>query len=170
MKHSFIRPRRKKVVGAELTWLFSAFILLVAVMSGSFLFLNHMIAKHDRELMRTELEQQKLISKQNTVIAEIGRLQELDKLRETIATKNRLKKENVKNFFDLVPNEVTLELVEFRDKTLRLKGVTASRAYFENSFQLSLESLFSRSTTQFKKQKDGSYRFDNISVMETENE
>jgi hypothetical protein len=170
MKHSFIRPRRKKVVGAELKWLFSTFMLLVVIMSGSFLFLNHINAKHDRELMYMELEQQKFLSKQNTVIAEIERLQKLDKLRETISTKNRLKKENVENFFDLVPNEITLELVEFRDKTLRLKGITASRAHFENSFQLSLESLFSRSTTQFTRLKNGSYRFDNISVMETENE
>ena len=170
MKHSFISPRRKKVVGAELKWLFSTFMVFVVVMSGSSLFLNHTIAKHERELTRVELEKEKLLIKQKTVIAETERLQQLDRLRETISTKNRLKKENVKNFFDLVPNEITLELVEFRDKTLRLKGVTASRTHFENSFQLSLESLFSRSTTQFTELKNGSFRFDSISIMETDNE
>jgi len=170
MKHSFTSPRQKKVVGAELKWLFSTFMVFVVVMSGSSLFLNHTIGKHERELMQTELEEQKFIGKENTLTAETERLQKLERLRETISTKNRLKKENVKNFFDLVPNEITLELVEFRDKTLRLKGTTASKTHFENSFKLSLESLFSRSTTQFTKLKNGSFRFDNISIVESDNE
>lgn len=170
MKHSFITPRRKKVVGAELKWLFSAFLLLALIMSGSFLFLDQTNEKHGQELERMERMKQKLLGEQKTAAAEIERLQELDKLRETISTKNRLKKENVKNFFDLVPDEITLELVEFREKTLRLEGVTASRAHFEKTFQLSLESLFSRSTTKFTELKNGSWRFNNISVAEADNE
>ena len=166
MKHSFTSPRQKKVVGAELKWLFSTFMVFVVVMSGSSLFLNHTIGKHERELMQTELEEQKFIGKENTLTAETERLQKLERLRETISTKNRLKKENVKNFFDLVPSGVTLELAEFRDNTLRLKGIAQSKEEFNTSFQLSLASLFSRSTTTFAKRKDGSYRFSNISIME----
>ncbi|MCJ7764634.1 MAG: hypothetical protein MUP09_01685 [Thiovulaceae bacterium] len=170
MKHSFITPRRKKVVGAELKWLFSVFLFLAVILSGNFLFLNHTIEKDVQELKSIELKKQKLLGEQKTAVAEIERLQKLDKLRETISTINRLKKENVKNFFDLVPDEMTLEFVAFRDKTLRLKGVTKSRAHFEETFQRSLESLFSRSATRFTELENGSFRFDNISVTEAENE
>lgn len=166
MKHSFIVPRRKKIVGAELTWLLSAFILLLLVMSGSFIFLDHTIENYEKELTVLEMKKQKLDGEKETVIREIERLQKLDKLRENTSTKNRLRKENVKNFFDLVPGGVTLELAEFRDNTLRLKGITQGKEQFNSSFQLSLASLFSRSTTKFTKLKDGSYRFNNISIME----
>ena len=166
MKHSFIAPRRKKIVGAELKWLLAAFSLLLLIMSGSFVFLHYSIENYEKELTALEMKKQKLEGEKKTIIAETERLQKLDKLREKISTKNRLQKENVKNFFDLVPSGVTLELAEFRDNTLRLKGVAQSREQFNSSFQLSLASLFSRSTTKFTKLKDGSYRFNNISIME----
>ena len=166
MKHSFIAPRRKKIVGPELTWLLAAFMLLLLVMSGSFLFLHYAIGSYEKELTALEMKKHQLEGKKKTVVAEIARLQKLDKLREKISTNNRLQKENVKNFFDLVPSGVTLELAEFRDNTLRLKGITQSKEQFNNSFQLSLASLFSRSSTKFTKRKDGSYRFNNISIME----
>ncbi|WP_345975209.1 hypothetical protein [Sulfurimonas sp. HSL3-7] len=168
MKHSFIAPRRKKIIGAELKWLFAAFLLLLLVMSGSFIFLHYAIERYEQELTTLEVRKQKLDGEKKMVIAEIARLQKLDKLREKISTKNRLQKENVKNFFDLVPGGVTLELAEFRDNTLRLKGFTQNKEQFNTSFQLLLASRFSRSTTTFTKLKDGSYRFNNISIMEEE--
>ena len=141
-------------------------MLLLLVMSGSFIFLHYTIETYEKELTALEMKKHKLESEKTTVIAEIDRLQKLDRLREKISTKNRLRKENVKNFFDLVPSGVTLELAEFRNNTLRLKGIAQSKEEFNTSFQLSLASLFSRSTTTFAKRKDGSYRFSNISIME----
>jgi len=166
MKHSFIQPRRKKVVGAELKWLLSIFVLLVAVMSGGAAFLNYSIGKSEQIMASTETKMLKLQSEQKTLVIETARLQQVDKLRERISTANRLKKENVKNFFDLVPGDVTLELAEFRANTLRLTGIANNKKQFNETFQLSLESHFSRSSTVFTKLEDGSYRFENISIME----
>ncbi len=166
MKHSFITPREKKVLGAELTWLLSTFSVLVVIMLGSTFFLNSTITGYKQELKSIKSEKLKINSEQKQVLSEVERLQSLEKLREEIITKNRLKKENVKNFFDLVPDGVVLELVELRERTLRLKGTTTSKKYFNNSFQLSLESLFNRSSTSFTKLKNGTYRFNNISTVE----
>ena len=166
MKHSFITPRQKKVLGAELVWLLSAFALLVVLMLASTLVLNSAITSDEEELARIQTQKEKIVQEQKQVTVEVQRLQELEKLRERISTVNRLKKENVKNFFDLVPDGVTLELAELRDNTLRLKGTTVSKKQFRDSFQRSLASIFSRSTTKFRKQKDGTYRFNNISIME----
>jgi cell division protein FtsL len=166
LKQSFISPRKKRVVGAELKWLLSTFALLLTVMFGSSLFLNTSILTDEEELKTVKSKHLKVTSELQRVDSESKRLQKLEKLREVIYTSNRLKKENVKNFFDLVPDGVTLELVEFRDNTLRLKGVTVSKKQFNNSFQLSLESLSERSTTTFTRLQNGSYHFENISIME----
>ena len=166
MKHSFITPREKKVLGAELTWLLSTFSVLIVIMLGSTLFLNSTITGYKQELKSIKSEKLKIQSEQQEVLSEVKRLQSLEKLREEIITKNRLKKENVKNFFDLVPDGVVLEFAELRENTLRLRGTTISKKYFNNSFQLSLGSLFSRSSTKFTKLKNGGYRFNNISIME----
>jgi len=170
LKYSFIAARDKKFVGAELKWLLSAFALLFVLMSGSFFFLNYMIDVYAGELVSVESRSNELCGKHQTVIAETARLQEVDKLREALETKNRLNKENVQNFFDLVPDGVTLELAEFRGNTLRLKGVTKSREEYRSTFERSLASLFSRTNTKFTKRKDGSYSFNNISLMEATNE
>jgi cell division protein FtsL len=166
LKHSFITPREKKVLGAELTWLLSTFTVLVVIMLGSTFFLNSTITGYKQELKSIKSEKLKIQSEQQEVLSEVKRLQSLEKLREEIITKNRLKKENVKNFFDLVPDGVVLEFAELRESTLRLRGTTISKKYFNNSFQLSLGSLFSRSSTKFTKLKNGGYRFNNISIME----
>lgn len=168
MKHSFIRPRQKKVLGAELIWLLSAFSALVLIMLGSTLFLNSTITGYEEELRSVKSERAKIQSEQQQVLSEVKRLQKLEKLREEITTKNRLKKENVKNFFDLVPDGVVLEFAELREGTLRLRGTTISKKHFNSSFQLSLRSLFSRSSTKFTKLKNGRYRFNNISIMEAQ--
>lgn len=170
MKHSFIAPRQKKVIGAELLWLLSVFGVLSLIMIAGTLFLNSSIASYEQELQRVTSRSMTIVSEQEGVMSEIQRLQSLEKLREEISTKNRLKKENVKNFFDLVPEGVVLELAELRETTLRLKGITTTKEHFNTTFQLSLESLFSRSTTQFKRLDDGRYLFNNISIMEENNE
>lgn len=166
MKHSFISPRQKKVLGAELKWLLSTFAVLLVIMVGSTLFLNSSIASYEEELASVKNKSVKTQSEQKQLLVEIKRLQQLEKLREVISTRNRLKKENVKNFFDLVPDGVVLEFAELRENTLRLKGTTNSKRGFNNSFQLSLASLFTRSSTKFTKLKTGGYRFNNISIME----
>jgi len=170
LKHSFIAPRPKKVIGPELLWLLAAFALLSLIMIASTLFLNNSIANYEVELKKARDNHIAINNEQARVLAEIKRLQVLEKLREEISTKNRLKKENVKNFFDLVPDGVVLELAELRENTLRLKGITVSKTQYDDTFQRSLNSLFSRSSTQFTKLQDGSYRFINISVMEADNE
>lgn len=170
MKYSFIAARDKKLIGAELKWLLSSFSLIFVLMSGSYLFMNYMIKVYEAELVSVESRSSELRSEHQTVVAETARLQEVDKLREALETKNRLNKENVQNFFDLVPDGVTLELAEFRGNTLRLKGVTTSKEVFNRTFERSLASLFSRTNTKFIKRKDGSYRFNNISIMEVPNE
>lgn len=170
MNQSFITPRPKKVLSAELTWILSGFGVLVVIMLGSTLFLNSSITIQKENLAEVQSRLATIAVEKERVLSEVQRLQILEKMREKISTKNRLQKENVQNFFDLVPDGVVLELAEFRENTLRLKGTTRTKQQFNNTFQRSLNSLFSSSSTRFKRLENGRYRFENISTLEVTNE
>ncbi len=166
MKHSFITPKPKKILGAELKWLLATSAILIVVMVGSSLFLNSIISSSQSTLTCLVTKHTELVQEQEKMNDELSRLQSLDVMREAVSTTNRLRKENVKNFFDLVPEDVVLTLAEFRGGTLRLKGKTNSIKQFKNGFERSLKSLFKRSSTQFKKSKEGGYTFSNISIVD----
>ena len=166
MRHSFITPKQKNILGAELKWLLATSGILVVVMLGSSLLLNTITTSSQHELERLVSKQIALKNRQIKMSEELSRLQLLATMGEAISTKNRLQKENIKNFFDLVPNNVVLTLAEFRGGTLRLKGHTDSIKTFKNGFERSLKSLFSRSSTKFKKSDSGGYIFNNISIVE----
>jgi len=166
LKHSFITPRSKNILGAEIKWLLATFAILVVVMIISSLFLNTITSSTQKELATLSTQQVELEQKQQKMITELARLEELAAMHEVVNTKNRLQKENVKNFFDLVPDDVVLTLAEFRGGTLRLKGKIKNIKKFKNGFERSLKSLFKRSSTQFKRSKEGGYTFTNISILE----
>jgi len=166
VKHSFITPKPKNILGAELKWLLATFAVLVVVMVLSSLFLNSITTSSQNTLAALSKKQVELQERQQKMRTELIRLQTLASMREAVSTTNRLRKENVKNFFDLVPDDVVLTLAEFRGGTLRLKGKTKNIKTFKNGFERSLKSLFKRSSTQFKKSKEGGYAFTNISIVE----
>lgn len=168
MRQSFIAPRAKKVLSVELTWLLSIFLFLIVVMAGSAFFLDRAITSQRQTLSETKTSIETLKHREQEAHVEIERLQRLEKMREAVSTANRLKKENVKNFFDLVPEGVVLQLAELRDGILRLKGTTESPKHFRATFQRSLDSLFSRSSTKFKRLKNSSYSFNSISFTEVQ--
>ncbi len=166
VSQSFVETRKKSVLTPELIWLLGVFSFLVLVMISSTFLLDHAITTNTTHLKNLQTNASAIAAKHEKVTAEIKRLEALEKLRERITTANHLKKENVKNFFDLVPDGVTLTLAQLRGNTLRLEGVVASKRHFNATFQRSLDSLFSRSSTKFTKRKDGRYDFKNISIME----
>ena len=170
MSLSFIQPRAKSVLAVELKWFLAVALTIIVILSLTAYLLAQAVDQERVELRLLEKKEQELHQNTIAMSKERQRLQELSKMHEKISINNRIKKENVKNFFDLVPDGVVLEFVELREKTLRLKGSTKSKKYFNQTFQRSLNSLFSRSTTHFKKMRNGHYHFNNISIVEAKGE
>ncbi len=165
MRHSFIAPREKKIIGKELKWLLITTGVLFVLMLLSSVILNTIISSKER-LLSQALEKKSGHEKTLTLLDEEMKIyKELDKLQEHVVTTNSLQKENIKNFFDLVPDEVVLKSVTFNGHTFRLTGLTLSRDVYNKKFQRSLDSLFLHSKTKFYKTKGG-YRFTNLSVAE----
>ena len=164
MRQSFIEPRSKKVIGSELKWLLVIMGVLFILMVVASLLLNTVISSKEKRIDTILLKEAALKVVQKDRIKEIARYKILEKLREDISTNNRLKKENIKNFFDLVPDDIVLKSAKSRGNTLRLRGMTLSKNVYNKTFQRSLNSIFTHSTTRFKK-IEGGYTFSNISVM-----
>ncbi len=170
MSVSFIKPRPKSIFSVELRWFFSvALTILTMVLIAGYL-LSQAVDQKRQELSALQKKEQELTKAHAVLLAEQKRLQALSQMHEEIAISNRIKKENVKNFFDLVPDGIVLEYVDLKENSLRLKGTTKSKRYFNINFQRALNSLFAKSKTSFSKKKDGKYRFSNISIMEVKGE
>ena len=166
--HSFITPRREKAVAIELQWLLFAFLFIVMVMAVITLGLNSAISRNAKELETLTQKHLTLQAQKDEVTQEMARLQVLEALRESVSISNRLTKENVKNFFDLVPEGIVLESVEIEENRLILLGRTKSKKYFHQTFQRALHSLSPQSKTTFSKLKKGGYRFKNVTLLEVD--
>jgi len=170
MSVSFIKVRPKSLIGVELKWFFSITATILGIVLIAAYLLSEAVAQKRQELSALQKKEQLLSKEISMVLDESKRLQRLSKTHEEIATTNRIKKENVKNFFDLVPDGVILEYIKLKENTLHIKGTTKSKRYFNKNFQRALNSLFTKSRTHFSKKKDGKYHFSNISILEVKGE
>ena len=170
MSVSFIKPRSKSLVAIELKWFFGVALTILVIVSITGYLMHQAVDKKYQELSSLEKKEQDLSKETASILDEHRRLQLLSKMHEKIKTTNRMKKENIQNFFDLVPDGVVLEYVALQENTLHLNGTTKSKRYYNKNFQRVLNSLFSKSKTHFNKKKYGKYYFTNISLMEVKGE
>jgi len=170
MRVSFIKPRPKSLVSVELKWFFSIALTIVTIVLIAAYLLTQEVDQKRQELGTLQIKEQSLSKETDVMLEEHTRLQVLSKMHESIGTSNRIKKENVKNFFDLVPDGVVLKYVKLQENTLHLKGTTTSKHYFNKNFQRALNSLFAKSKTHFSKKSHGKYHFNNISILEVKGE
>ena len=166
MKQSFLQARPKKILSVELKWLLVSFGVVLVVMIAATILVNRSINEYKVEIAAVERSLANTDEKYKDVDAEVIRLEALLKLAEESAIKNRMKKENVQNFFDIVPDDVVLEVASLKEGTLYLRGVTQSKKKFSVGFERALKSMFGSSTTRFVRLKNGTYRFRNISKIE----
>jgi len=170
MSVSFIKPRSKSLVAVELKWFFSIGVTILAIVLIASYLLGQAVTHKHQDLSALQKKEQELSKKTVSMLDEHTRLQALSKMHESIGTSNRIKKENIKNFFDLVPDGVILKYVQLQENTLHLKGTTKSKRYFNKNFQRALNSLFTKSKTRFSRKRHGLYHFSNISILEVKGE
>ena len=170
MSVSFIKPRSKSLITVELKWFFGVALTILTMVLITGYLLHQAVDQKSQDLSVLQKKEQELSKETASILEEYARLERLSKMHEKIMTTNRMKKENVKNFFDLVPDGIILEYVALQETTLHLKGTTKSKRYFNKNFQRILNSLFTKSKTYFSKDKQGLYRFSNISLMEVKGE
>ncbi|HEX5329244.1 hypothetical protein [Sulfuricurvum sp.] len=168
MKHSFIAPRRKRLVSGELRLVLFFFTVTIAMVVGTYLFLGYKTYDfvHERETVaQKDASLKRSIEKMEE---EIKVIESEAKIVEKISTDNTVMKESIRNLFDLVPEDITLSRAELEEKSLILYGTTPNKDTYEYMLHAPLRSIFNRTYTSFYPIENGWYRFVSSNYLEEE--
>jgi cell division protein FtsL len=170
VKHSFIVPRRKRLVSGELKLVLFFFTVTIVMVVGTYLFLGYKTYDFINErnaIAKKEIELKSAIEKMEE---DIHIIESEAKIAEQVSTENMVMKESIRNLFDLVPEEITLSSAELEAKSLILYGTTPNKETYEYMLQAPLRSIFHRTYTSFYPIENGWYRFVSTNYLDDETE
>ncbi|OHD83036.1 MAG: hypothetical protein A3D90_10635 [Sulfuricurvum sp. RIFCSPHIGHO2_02_FULL_43_9] len=168
MKHSFITPSPKRLISGELRLVLFFFIVTIMMLVGTYLFLEY--KTYDFIDEREEVVQQEKSLKHSItqMEEEIKRIEKEVKIAEQITTDNTVMKESIRNLFDLVPDDITLDRAELESSSLILYGTTPNKDTYEYRLHAPLRSIFHRTYTSFYPIENGWYRFVSSNYLDDE--
>lgn len=159
MKHSFITPRPKRLIGTELRMVLFFFAVTIVMLAGAYLFLFYktydFFQEHSSLAAKTALFERST----RAVEQQILHVDAEAKIAEQVTTDNAVMKESIRNLFDLVPDTITLTRAELDEKSLILYGLTPNKDTYEYMLHAPLRSIFHRTYTSFYSVENGWYRF-----------
>lgn len=162
---SFIAPRKKHFLS-----LFSKiWVVFISIMVAFIFIFNGYIAMEIQSFKQGVVdltEQRKILeSKIDEDDEAIGLILRQKALSEEIFSNNTLLKESLKNLFDLVPDQITLNKVQMERNALILYGVTPTQDTFNFLLAAPLKSIFHTSQTNFYLTQKGWYNFVSINKI-----
>lgn len=168
MRYSFITPQEKKIFEDNTKIWMGLFALSIVMLLVFNLFLSY--KQSDMELLR---EENKLIEKDvaQQIATNSELLQTLNKDKnfgEQILTDNDVLKESLKNLFELIPDQITVNEARMESDTLVIKGITPSKDVYEFLLAVPLKSIFSSSKATFYRLPNGWYNFVSINKVDEE--
>lgn len=165
MRLSFIAPRPKPFFS-----LFSKmWLVFIGLMSCFMIIFNFYIVIEMSSFKNGVVELTKQREMLETKIDEddeaIGLILRQKAISEEIFSNNTLLKESMKNLFDLVPDQITLNKVQMERNSLILYGVSPTQDTFNFLLAAPLKSIFHTSNTTFYLTKEGWYNFVSINKI-----
>ncbi|MBD3799225.1 hypothetical protein [Sulfuricurvum sp.] len=168
MKHSFITPRPKKMISSELRLVLFFFIVTIGMLVGTYLFLYYKVYDFTNEHKEMEQKEKELNRSILQMEKEIKTIDKEANIAEQIITDNTVLKESIRNLFDLVPDDITLDRAELDVSSLILYGVTPNKDTYEYMLHAPLRSIFHRTYTSFYPVENGWYRFVSTNYLDDE--
>lgn len=170
MKHSFIAPRSKRLIGTELRMVIFFFTVTIVMLVGAYLFLFY--KTHDFLQERSTMAQKTDALERSTkkIEEQILYIDTEAKIAEQITTDNTVMKESIRNLFDLVPDTITLSRAELDEKSLILYGMTPNKETYEYMLHAPLRSIFHHTYSSFYPIENGWYQFVSTNYLDDENE
>lgn len=168
MKYSLITPRRKKVISGEIQLALFFFIVSIAMLVGTYVFLSYKTYEFKSQHSSMGKRIENLNEKTHILEKSIEDIEAAVRLDEGITTNNIVMKESIRNLFDLVPDKITLTRAELGAKSLVLSGVTPSKETYESLLQAPLRSIFHRTYTSYYPAQNGWYNFTSTNYLDDE--
>jgi hypothetical protein len=168
VKHSFITPKRKRLISGELRLVLFFFTITIAMVVGTYLFLGYKTYDFVNERKSVAQKEETLKESIAQMEEEIKVIEGEAKIVEQVSTDNTVMKESIRNLFDLVPEDITLSRAELEEKALILYGTTPNKETYEYMLHAPLRSIFNRTYTSFYPAENGWYRFVSSNYLEEE--
>ena len=168
MKYSLITPRSKKVISGELRLALFFFMVSIAMVVGTYVFLTYKTYEFKAQHAGIGKKIEKLDENTRLLEKNIEKIEVAVKTHESIATNNIVMKESIRNLFDLVPDKITLTRAELGAKSLVLSGITPSKETYEYLLQAPLRSIFHRTYTSYYPAENGWYKFTSTNYLDDE--
>lgn len=159
MRHSFISPRPKRLISGELRLVLFFFIVTIMMLVGTYLFLQYKTYAFVYERESVSQKQSALNKAINEMEERIILIEAEVKTADQVTTENTVMKESIRNLFDLVPDDITLDKAELDASSLILYGMTPNKDTYEYMLHAPLRSIFHRTYTSFYPIENGWYRF-----------
>lgn len=168
MKYSLITPRRKKVISGEIQLALFFFMVSIAMVVGTYMFLGYKTYEFKSQHASMGGRIESLNEKTHILEKNIENIEASVRMYEDITTNNTVMKESIRNLFDLVPDKITLTRAELGAKTLVLSGITPSKDTYESLLQAPLKSIFHRTYTSYYPAQNGWYNFTSTNYLDDE--
>lgn len=168
MKHSFITPRPKRLISGELRLVIFFFLVTIAMVVGTYLFLVYKTYDFIHERQSVAQKEAGLKHSIEAMEEQIKEIEDEVKISEQITTDNAVMKESIHNLFDLVPDGITLTQAQLDSKELILYGMTPNKETYEYMLHAPLRSIFNRTYTSFYPVENGWYRFVSSNYLDDE--
>lgn len=163
MKYSLTHARPKQLLGTDtrLWWLFilglvALFVVIKLVVSIHTAGVQAETEEYKKARVAYEAQIAELEGKTRFVLEEV-------ELVSRVSGRNKVIKDSLINFFDLVPDQIYLTDLQITPKTLRIKGYTPSKEVFNYLLRPPLESIFQRTEASFYPIGNGWFAFDCLS-------
>lgn len=170
MKHSFIAPRAKRLIGTELRMVIFFFTVTIVMLIGAYLFLFYKTYDFIQERASISEKMAALEDSTKKIETDIIHIDGEVKIADQVMTDNTVMKESIRNLFDLVPDAITLSRAELDEKSLILYGMTPNKETYEYILHAPLRSIFHRTYSSFYPIENGWYRFVSTNYLDDEND
>lgn len=164
---SFIKPKLKPIF-SNFTKLWMVLILVIFLL---LFVVNLAIILQTYSLNKgsnlRESEYQAISNKINDTDSKNTILTEQKDIALDIYASNMILKKSLKNLFDLVPDDITLDEILMGKNYLTLKGVTPSKNSYEILLESPLKSIFTDTHTTFYQVGNGWLNFVSVNKIET---
>jgi len=159
MRASFIRPRKKHLFTMfTKVWLIfiGVIFLLLNILNLFIIYKNSELKSSTQELDSSRVKLEKSIDNIDKKISFILRQKAVA---EEIYANNIVLKNSMKNLFDLIPDQITLNKVIMKKDSLVIYGVTPTRDAYNSLLAAPLKSIFNTSNVLFYLTDEGWYNF-----------
>lgn len=166
MGYSFTTPKKKQLFETNTKIWIGVFFVSILILLSFNIFLSvtqsNMVSKRDI-----------LTQKRTKTVQDIEVLKEQFadykakvEFKEEIDTHNKILTESIRNLFELIPDQITINSVKMDSNRLEIRGITPSREIYEFLLAAPLKSIFSSSKVSFYRLSNGWYNFVSVNKID----